>query len=92
MPQFSPSQIVLIIGMLIFLSIMASKLSERFSVPSLLLFLGIGMLAGSDGPGGIDFDNAVAANLVGTFALAFIIFSGGFDTDWRIIRPIWGRT
>jgi hypothetical protein len=56
-------------------SILASKVSERTGVPALLVFLAIGMLAGSDGLGGIYFDNARAANFVGTFALAFVIFS-----------------
>ena len=46
------------------------------------------MLAGVDGPGGIRFDDAGAANDVGTFALAFILFSGGFQTKWSDIKPI----
>lgn len=86
-----PSQIVLITGLLIFLSIIASKVSERFSIPALLLFLAIGMLAGSDGPGGIHFDSEVIANLVGTFALSYIIFSGGLNTDWNHVRSVMGR-
>ncbi len=76
---------------MIFLCILGSKISERIGVPALLVFLGIGMLAGSDGIGGIDFDNAAVANLVGTFALCFILFSGGLDTNWRNVRYVLGR-
>jgi len=86
-----PYLILLVAGLLVFLSIASSKLSERFGVPALLMFLGVGMLAGSDGPGGIHFDNASVANLVGTFALVFILFSGGLDTNWRSVRPVLGR-
>ena len=60
-------------------------------VPVLLMFLGVGMLAGSDGPGGIYFDNAVVANFIGSVALAYILFSGGLDTSWRDIRPVLWR-
>ncbi|MBI1318758.1 MAG: potassium/proton antiporter [Candidatus Hydrogenedens sp.] len=80
--------LLLITGLLVFSSIVASRLSSRFGIPALALFLGIGMLAGSDGPGGIAFDNAAAANLVGTVALAFILFSGGIDTNWQLMRPV----
>ena len=86
-----PSLILLTAGVLVLASVLASRISDKFGVPSLILFLGIGMLAGSDGPGGIQFDNAWAANLVGTFALAFILFAGGLDTNWRIIRPVLAR-
>jgi cell volume regulation protein A len=89
--MMEPSVILLIAGFLVLASILASRVSDRIGVPALIVFLGIGMLAGSDGPGGIHFDNAEAANLVGTIALAFILFSGGLDTNWRIIRPVLGR-
>jgi len=68
-----------------------SKVSERFGIPVLLLFLGLGMVAGSEGPGGIYFDNAQWAQALGTIALAFILFAGGLDTDVqsiaRVIKP-----
>ncbi len=85
---FSLSLILLSTGLMVLLSVLASRISERFGVPALVLFLGIGMLAGSDGPGGIQFDNAWTANLVGSVALAFILFAGGLDTNWRIVRPV----
>ena len=78
----------LVAGLLFVLSLVAGALSEKIKVPALILFLGIGMLAGVDGPGGLDFSDANAANDVGTFALAFILFSGGFQTRWSDIKPI----
>ncbi len=85
------SAILFITGFLVLVSILASRVSGRLGIPALIVFLGIGMLAGSEGPGGIHFDNAKVANLVGTLALAFILFAGGLDTNWRIIRPVLGR-
>lgn len=78
----------LVAGLLFVLSLVAGALSEKIKVPALILFLAIGMLAGVDGPGGLDFSDANAANDVGTFALAFILFSGGFQTQWSDIKPI----
>jgi len=75
-------------AILLLLSIVASKTSGRLGVPALLFFLIIGMLAGSDGPGGIYFDDPWLAQSLGVLALAFILFSGGLDTDWRIVKPV----
>ncbi len=86
--MLEPSLILLVTGILVFASILASRISDRLGLPALVVFLCIGMLAGSDGPGGIYFENAAAANFVGTIALAFILFSGGLDTNWRLIRPV----
>ena len=80
-----------IIALLLFASLLASKLSERFGIPALLLFLGVGMLFGSEGLGRIPFDDAELANGIGTTALAFIIFIGGFSTPWKSIKPILKR-
>src|SRR5437763_11602430 len=74
---------LLVSSVLLLLSILAWKVSNRLGIPALLLFLGIGMLAGSDGPGGIYFDNALVAQSVGVIALSFILFAGGLDTEWR---------
>lgn len=76
------------ISALIFLSVISSKVLDRFAVPVLLVFLGIGILAGSEGLGKIYFDNAQFAKSLGTVALIFIIFSGGLDTDWKETKPI----
>jgi cell volume regulation protein A len=76
---------------LLLLSVIASKASERLGVPALLLFLVIGMLAGSDGLGGIHFDNPWLAQSLGVVALAFILFAGGMDTEWVVVRSQFGR-
>lgn len=80
--------ILLIGSILLFLSLFAGKTSSRFGVPVLLLFITIGMLAGSDGIGGIYFDNPKTAQFIGIVALNFILFSGGLDTDWHAVRPV----
>jgi len=81
---------LLVSSLLLLLSIFAWKISGRLGIPALLLFLGIGMLAGSDGPGKIYFDNAQVAQEVGIVALAFILFAGGLETDWQAVRPALG--
>lgn len=80
--------ILLVGSLLLFISIIAGKTSYKFGVPTLVLFLGIGMLAGEDGIGGISFDNPQIAQLVGIISLNFILFSGGLDTDWKAVKPI----
>jgi cell volume regulation protein A len=69
-------------------SVLASKVSDRFGVPSLLLFLALGMAAGSEGLGGIEFNDPGLAQWVGIVALNLILFAGGLDTSWRDIRPV----
>lgn len=86
--MFPLETILLWVAVLMFLSVVSSKLSDRFSVPVLLLFLCIGMLAGSEGLGGIYFDNEQLAKSIGIVALIFIIFSGGIDTNWKETRPV----
>ncbi len=76
------------VAALIFLSVVSSKLSDKFAIPALLLFLMIGMLAGSEGIGRIHFNNAQLAKSIGVIALVFIIFSGGLDTNWRDTKPV----
>lgn len=69
--------ILLIGSILLLLSILGGNASYRYGVPTLVLFLAIGMLAGSDGPGGIYFDNPKTAQFIGIVSLNFILFSGG---------------
>ncbi|HET7909491.1 MAG TPA: potassium/proton antiporter [Nitrospira sp.] len=78
----------IIFSALTILSILTIKLSSRLGIPSLVLFLGIGMLAGSDGPGGLYFDNPALVQSLGVIALVFILFSGGLDTEWDGVRPV----
>lgn len=80
--------IVLVGSILLLLSIIAGKTSYKFGVPTLLLFLGIGMLAGSDGIGGIHFDDPKIAQFIGIVSLNFILFSGGLDTQFSAVNPI----
>ncbi|MCC6146659.1 MAG: potassium/proton antiporter [Anaerolineaceae bacterium] len=80
---------LIVAAIFLILSVAASKLSDRFGIPALLFFLVLGMLAGSDGPGGVYFDNSNLAQNIGVIALIVILFSGGLDTDFESIRPIY---
>ena len=63
-------------------------MSGRVGVPALLLFLVLGMLAGSDGPGGIAFDDPWLPQSLGVVALTFILSMGGLKTCWGSVRPV----
>lgn len=80
--------ILLLGSVLLLISIIAGKTSYRFGVPTLLLFLAIGMLAGSEGIGGIYFDNPKVAQFIGIVALNFILFAGGLETSFSTVKPI----
>lgn len=80
--------ILLVGSLLLLLSIAVGKTSYKFGVPTLLLFLAIGMLAGSDGLAGIRFDDPALAQFIGIVSLNFILFSGGLDTNLTSIKPI----
>lgn len=79
---------ILIGSILLFVSILAGQRAYRFGIPALVLFLAVGMLAGTDGIGGINFDSPPIAQFIGIIALNFILFSGGLDTEWRSVRPV----
>jgi len=81
--------ILIILSLLILVSVIISKISDRFGVPLLLLFLGIGMLAGSEGIGGIYFDDPLITQYIGISALAVILFSGGLDTSWPSVKLVY---
>lgn len=80
--------ILLVGSLLLFISIIVGKTSYKFGVPTLILFLTIGMLAGSDGVGGIRFDDPKTAQFIGIVSLNFILFSGGLDTNFKAVKPI----
>ncbi|MCL4873599.1 potassium/proton antiporter [bacterium] len=83
-----PIEYILIgVTLLLIICIFASKASSLLGVPSLLIFLLVGMLVGSDGLG-IHFDDPVLTQAIGVVALSFILFSGGLDTNWESIRPV----
>lgn len=84
----SVESVLLIAALLFIVSILASKASGRLGVPLLAVFVFIGMLAGSDGPGGIYFDYPWITQLVGVAALALILYAAGFDTQLEAVRPV----
>jgi cell volume regulation protein A len=86
----SVDYILLALAVILLVSVVASKVSDRFGVPALILFLAVGMLAGSEGPGGVYFDDPAVAQFLGALALALILFYGGLDTSWRDVRPVLG--
>ena len=84
---FTAENILLIGATLIFCSILISKTGYRFGIPTLLLFLLVGMGFGSDGLG-LQFDSAFDAQFIGMIALSIILFTGGMDTKLTDIRPV----
>ncbi len=91
MSELTIEKIILVASVLLFISILAGKTSFRLGIPTLILFLAVGMLAGSEGIGGIPFDNPGIAQFIGVVALNFILFSGGFETDWTSVKPVFGQ-
>ncbi|MEP7108970.1 MAG: potassium/proton antiporter [Ferruginibacter sp.] len=89
--QIEAGNILLIGSILLLVSIIADKTTSKLGVPTLIFFLIVGILAGSEGIGGIHFENAELAQLIGIVALNFILFSGGLDTNWKLIRPVLWR-
>lgn len=84
---FTAENILLIGSVLIFSSIIISKTGYRFGIPTLLLFLLVGMLFGSDGLG-LQFNSARDAQFIGMMAMSIILFSGGMDTKYQDIKPV----
>ncbi|MCL1881750.1 MAG: potassium/proton antiporter [Oscillospiraceae bacterium] len=81
-------QLLLLASVIVLISIFLCKGMYRFGVPSLLIFILIGMALGSDGLGGIYFDNFLLTQNISSIALAIIMFFGGFGTKWSTARPI----
>jgi cell volume regulation protein A len=80
---------MLLAGVLLLLGIASSKFSARLGVPVLVLFLSLGMVAGSEGLGRIPFENYGLANSVGSVALALILFDGGLRTSLGAVQRVW---
>ena len=80
--------LILLSGGLLALGIAATLVAGRLRVPGLVLFLGLGMLLGSDVTGWIDFDDYELTRTIGTIALALILFEGGLAAGWQQIRPV----
>jgi cell volume regulation protein A len=84
------AELILIAGALLAAGILGALLADRVRIPGLLLFLGLGMLAGSEGIGGIEFNDTELARTLGTIALVLILFEGGLTAGWSEIRPVLG--
>jgi potassium/hydrogen antiporter len=80
--------LLLIVGAVLAASVVVALGAARTGFPVLVAFLGLGMLLGSDGPGGIDFDDAELARRVGTVGLGLILYEGGLQTSWRRLREV----
>jgi cell volume regulation protein A len=79
------------LGAALLCAALVSPLSQRAGVPALLLFLGLGMLAGSEGVGGVPFENYGSAFRIGTAALVLILFDGGLNTSRAVFRQALAR-
>lgn len=86
--QITPENILLVGSILIFLSLIIGKTSFKLGIPVLVFFLILGMVAGSEGIGGIYFDNPKIAQFIGIVALNFILFAGGIETNWKSTRSV----
>jgi cell volume regulation protein A len=85
-------ELILIAGALLAGGLLASLVAGRVRVPSLLLFLGLGMLVGSDGLGWLPFDDYELARTIGIIALSLILFEGGLNSGVSEIRPVLGAS
>ncbi|HEX6939924.1 MAG TPA: potassium/proton antiporter [Longimicrobiales bacterium] len=86
--MFAIDRLLLIGAVLVLIGIVSSKFSARIGLPVLVLFLLVGMLAGSEGIGGIEFENYSLAHGIGTVALAIILFDGGLRTSLHAFRLV----
>ncbi|MCL2040814.1 MAG: potassium/proton antiporter [Bacteroidales bacterium] len=86
----SIESLLLLLSVLFLVSLSVSRVGSRFGIPALLLFLGVGMIfgAGSIYGYGIQFENYAIAQAIGTLALCVILFSGGLDTKYNDIKPV----
>ena len=83
-----PGSLILVVASILLAAVATAGLASRAGVPVLVAFLGVGMVLGSEGPGGIAFDDPDVARTAGTVGLAVILLEGGLTTPWRAIRPV----
>ena len=86
--EVTVEQAILVAGILLFAGVVASRMSDALGVPAMLVFLLLGMVAGSEGVGGIHFESLEIAQAVGTGALVVILFTGGLETRWSQVKPV----
>lgn len=82
------NEIMLIVSVLLICAILFNKIGGRFGVPSLVLFIFVGILAGSDGIGGIQFEDYYLSQFIGIVAISYILFMGGLSVDTEELKPI----
>jgi len=75
-------------GIVLLICVLSSKLLYRFGIPTLLIFLSLGMVLGSDGIGGIYYDNSLLTQQICSIGLVFIMFYGGFGVNWKVAKPV----
>ena len=80
--------ILLLTGVVILACILAHRFTEKLPIPTLLVFIGLGMLFGENGLFRIRFNNYSLAETVCSVCLIFIMYYGGFGTNWRAARPV----
>ncbi len=81
------NQLLLVCSLVLLVAVAAVRISSRSGLPSLLVYMGIGMLMGQDGIGGIRFDDAELTQVIGYAALVVILAEGGLGTKWKEIKP-----
>ncbi len=86
----SDAELILIGGLLLAAGIAAAMVADRLRVPGLVLFLGLGMLIGEQGPAHVEFDDVTLTRTLGTIGLLLILFEGGLTAGWKEIRPVLG--
>ena len=79
---------ILLVGGVLFLAVAAAIVARRLGLPLLAMFLGLGMLLGSEGVGGIEFDDPELARAIGVVGLVAILFEGGLTALWHDVRRV----
>ncbi|WP_077621320.1 potassium/proton antiporter [Sediminibacillus massiliensis] len=81
-------QFIFLVSLLLIISVLVTKFSARLGLPSLVLFIGVGMAIGSDGLDILSFDDVHIAQAIGVYSLVVILFVGGLQTQWTTIKPV----
>lgn len=81
------NQLLLVCSLVLLVAVAAVRISSRSGLPSLLVYLGIGVLMGQDGIGGISFNDAELTQVIGYAALVVILAEGGLGTKWKEVKP-----
>ncbi|MEU6089105.1 potassium/proton antiporter [Streptomyces sp. NPDC047085] len=84
------NQLLLVCSLVLLVAVAAVRISSRSGLPSLLVYLGIGILIGQDGIGHVHFNNAAMTQVIGYAALVVILAEGGLGTKWKEVRPVLG--